>query len=444
MTKRIIQVTAVVLLILLLLCGNGCSFDFESVESLMRAPKLTGESAEIERAFEDAVGTSVSLLSPRSGEYRTAFVLFDYDADGRDEAIAFYSDAATAHIHFLDYVNGEWVSCDDEIGSENEVYELLFRDLNNDGIVEIIVNFNSKHSNRTMSVYSVTPTSQNGLMQVQLMSSVQYTSYVCIDMDFDSSLEILYTTLEVSVDNGVNNPFVRVLKHINDSQGIRMDVVASLPLYSGITAVSALAADSYDDQVRVYIDCLYHDAQTMITEVITWTQESGYMLLLHKHESASLLKTTRSSSLLTADFDKDGLMEIPGEYEMPASVFTNVAEGLIPVAVGRNLFHCLNDGALTMFKAEFPDPSGQYIMDLLQLGIYGRVSISYDFVSEETQFYLYDSIQSIRTDYLFKLSLTSVNGEKEVVLDISEVGASLGLTPELIRGAMTMIETEVN
>ena len=91
----------------------------------------------------------------------------------------------------------------------------------------------------------------------------------------------------------------------------------------------------------------------MITEVITWTQDSGYMLLLHKHESASLLKTTRSSSLYTADFDKDGLMEIPGEYEMPASVFTNVAEGLIPVAVGRNLFHCLNDGALTMFKAEF-------------------------------------------------------------------------------------------
>lgn len=444
MTKRIKQTAAVLVLLLFLLCINGCSFDFASVESLMRAPKLTGESAEIERAFETAVGNSVSLLSPRSGEYRTAFVLYDYDADGREEAIAFYSDNATAHIHFLDYVNGEWVSCDDEIGSENEVHELLFRDLNNDGIVEIIVNFNSKHSNRTMSVYSVTPTSQDGLLQVQLMSTVQYSSYVCMDMDFDGSAEILYTVLEVSVDTGVNIPFVRVLKHVHDSQGSRMDVVASLPLYNGITAIAALAADSFENQVRVYIDCLYHDAQTMITEVVTWTADSGYMLLLHKHESASLLKTTRSSALYTEDLDKDGVMEIPGEYEMPASVFSNVAEGLIPIAVGRNQYHCMNDGTLALVKAEFQDPSGCFVMDLLQLGYYGRASISYDFVAEETEFYLYDSVKSARGERLFSISLKEINGETGVIFDISETGTALGLTPDLIRSAMTMIETEVN
>ncbi len=444
MTGKIKQAAAIILLFLLLLCINGCSFDFASVESLMRAPKLTGESAEIERAFEEAVGTSVSLLSPRSGEYRTAFVLYDYDADGSEEAIAFYSANATAHIHFLDYVNGEWVSCDDEPCSENEVHELLFRDLNNDGIVEIIVNFNSKHSNRTMSVYSVTPTNQDSLLQVQLMSSVQYSSYVCLDVDQDGITEILYTVLEVSVDSGNSIPFVRVLKYMNDSQGSRIDVVASLPLYSGITAISALAADSVSDQVRVYIDCLYHDAKTMITEVVTWTAESGYMLLLHKHESASLLKTTRSFSLYTADLDKDGMMEIPGEYEMPASVFTNVAEGLLPVAVGRNYYHCLNDGTLSIYKAEFHDPSGCYVMDLLKLGYYGRLSISYDFVSETTDFYLYDSVDAERGELLFSLTLKEVNGENGVSFDISKTGTALGLTPDIIRESLTMIETEVN
>jgi len=435
---------AIVATFLLLFCIPGCSFDFASVESLMRAPKLTGESAEIERAFESAVGTSVSLLSPRSGEFRTAFVLYDYDADGSEEAIAFYTDNATAHIHFLDYVNGEWISCDDEIGSENEVYELLFRDLNNDGIVEIIVNFNSKHSNRTMSVYSVSPPKQDTLLQIQLMSTVQYSSYVCLDMDLDGIVEILYTVLEVSVDTGNSIPFVRVLKYMNDPLGGRIDVVASLPLYGGITAISALAADSTAEQVRVYIDCLYHDAKTMITEVVTWNAENGYVLLLHKHESASLLKTTRMFSLYTADLDKDGLMEIPGEYEMPASEFSNVAEGLIPVAIGRNYYHCLNDGALALFKAEFHDPSGRYIMDLLQLGYYGRLSISYDFVSEETGFYLYDSVQSERGEHLFTLSLNEINGGKGVSFDISSTATALGLTPDFIRSAMTMIETEVN
>ncbi len=444
MIPKIKQLTAVLILFLLLLTGNGCSFDFVSVESLMRAPKLTGESAEIEQAFEAAVGSSVALLSPRAGEYRTAFVLYDYDADGSEEAIAFYSDNATAHIHFLDRINGEWVSCDDEIGNENEIYELMFRDLNHDGIVEIIVNFNSKHSNRTMSVYSVTPTSSDGLLQVQLMSAVQYSSYVCLDMDMDGSLEILYTVLEVSVDSGNSNAFVRVLKYISDSQESRMDVVASLPLHNGITAIAALAADSASDQVRVYIDCLYHDAQTMITEVVSWTADSGYILLLHKQEAAFLLKTTRSSYLYTSDLDSDGLMEIPGEYEMPASVFNNVAEGLMPVAIGRNQYHCQNDGLLSLFKAGFLDPSGRYVIDLLQLGYYGRLSITYDFVSEETEYYLYDSVQAARGDCLFSITVKEINGESEVVCDISEAGSALGLTSDFIRSAITMIETEVN
>ncbi len=443
MMNYIKQSIAVITVLLIVLCFTGCDFEFASVESLMRAPKLTGESAEIERAFESAVGDSVSLLSPRSGEFRTAFVLYDYDADGSEEAIAFYATNATAHIHFLDYINGEWVSCDDEIGSENEVYELVFKDLNNDGIVEIIINFNSKHSNRIMSVYSVSPTTQDQLMQVQLMSAVQYSSYVCLDMDFDGIVEILYTVLEVSVDTGNSIPFVRILKYMDDSQGKRIDVAASLSLYNGITAISALAVDSTADHVRVYIDCLYRDANTMITEVVAWTAENGYVLLLHKHESASLLKTTRMSYLYTSDLDQNGLMEIPGEYEMPASEFSNVAEGLLPVAIGRNYYQCMNDGTLTLFKAEFLDPSGEYIIDLLELGYYGRISISYDYLTEETTFYLYDSVNSERMDQLFTLSRNN-DYENRVSFKISPIGSELGLTPDIICNAMTLVETEVN
>ena len=122
---------AVLSILMFLLFVGGCSFDFVSVDNLMRAPKLTGIYGELEQAFEASVGDAITLQSPRSGSYRTAFVLHDIDGDFVDEALVFYtlnSDASTVHIHFLDYVNDEWISAGDETGSEREIHELLFKD----------------------------------------------------------------------------------------------------------------------------------------------------------------------------------------------------------------------------------------------------------------------------------------------------------------------------
>ncbi len=440
------RICGLMIAVLLLISACGCSFDFVSVESLLRAPKLTGEYAAIERAFEAAVGTSVSLLSPRAGDYRTAFVLLDYDADGQDEAIVFYTqgtDNSTVHLHFLDCIDGEWISCDDEIGKEKDVFELLLRDLNNDSIPEIIVNFNTKQSNRSMLIYSVTPSTADTLMSVQLMSNVQYSTYTCVDLDQDGQTEILYTVSEVSVDTGVSVPYVRILKYVTDFQGTRIDIVSSLSLQTGITSFAALAADSDGATVRVYIDCGFHDALNMITEVVTWTAESGYMLLLHKHESSALLKTVRSNGLFTVDIDNDGIMEIPGEYEMPLTVFENNAEGMVPVAIGRNYYHCSPDGTLTPVKAILLDPFNRYSMDLLQLGLYGRISLKYDCINETAFFYLYDSVAGTRGELLFSLHFKDSADGLTAFVDVTEDGSALGFSPKIIVDALSMVETDV-
>lgn len=440
------RVSGLLLSALLLISACGCSFDFVSVESLLRAPKLTGAYAEIERAFEAAVGTSVSLLSPRSGEYRTAFVLLDYDADGNDEAIVFYTqetDNSTVHLHFLDCINGEWISCDDEIGKEKDVYELLLRDLNNDSIPEIIVNFNTKQSNRSMLIYSVSPSDAENMMSVQLMANVQYAAYTCVDLDQDGQTEILYAVSEVSVDTGVSVPYVRILKYVSDFQGTKIDIVSSLSLQNGITSFLSLAADSSGDAVRVYIDCGFHDALNMITEVVTWTADSGYMLLLHKHESAALLKTTRLNGLYTVDIDNDGRMEIPGEYEMPLTVFENNAEGIVPVAIGRNYYHCMQDGTVTPVKALLLDPFGRYAMDLLQLGLYGRICMKFDCITETAFFYIYDSVNAERKELLFSLQFKEESDGLAAYVDVTEDGSTLGFNPDMIVDALSMIEKDV-
>lgn len=430
------------LVAVVLLCG-GCMFDFSSAESLIRAPKLTGEFAEVERVFEDAVGTDIRLLNPRYGEYRTAYVFNDYDGDGTDEAIVFYlsgQDELTARIHFLDCIDGNWISAADEQGKESEVSDVVFEDLNNDGVREIIVAYNSKRSNKTMSVYRIEAADEKNTFLVQSLSTVQFLQYSCVDMDQDSEKEIVYTVLETNPENGLNIPYVRVLKFVNDMNGPRIDMVASLPLDSGVTAFSSFAFDRVLDVTRLYIDCFYSDAATGITEILTWEAQNGYYLLLHKQDPAVLAKTARTTALLTEDIDSDAVMDIPSESELPGSAVVNNEDGTDAPLYVRKYYNCNQDGSLILKSSYITDPFGLYQLNLLAFGTDGSICVEADAQSGEVQVYSYDALQMKRTDKLFTVFPVFVGKqEADIRFDITQAGINKSVTVELLEDAIVFL-----
>ena len=439
-----IKRTLLIVVSLLLLLCSGCGFDFNSAEKLLRAPKLTGEYGAIEQAFEAAVGRDVTLQAPRAGAFRTAYIMYDYDGDGISEALVFYiaaADATTVRIHFLDYIHDSWVTCADIAGNEKNVYEIVFEDMDANGIPEIIISYDSKRTDRTMAVYNVVQTDSSGF-QIDVLSAVQYTKYLCLDMDNDGCKEIFYTVFESSADTGAVVPYVKILKWTSDARGVHIGIAASLPLSTGVSSVAALQADTLGPQTRVYVDCMYLDAATMITEVVAWLPESGYVLQLHKQDMPVLLKTSRNQSLFTQDIDGDGLMEIPGEYELPGSEFENVAEGVILVALCRNYYRCQSDGSLVICRGDYVEPTGKYTLDLVKIGCYGKICIVYDCLTNATTFYFYNADTAEREERLFTLQLKDVNGETNAFFDFSPTGSMLGLTPDSIMAALTMTETE--
>ena len=71
------------------------------------------------------------MKTPTTGDYRSSFILYDFDGDGEDEAIALYSystDETAVYLHFLDCRGGEWLSIADIKGSGSEVYKIEFCD----------------------------------------------------------------------------------------------------------------------------------------------------------------------------------------------------------------------------------------------------------------------------------------------------------------------------
>lgn len=91
---------------------SACSSFQPNLTDLMQSPKLTEEQAEIYEALTNAADVSdVQLKYPKSGDYRSAFVMFDLDADGEDEALVFYnmpSWGGNVRIMVLDHQQDEW------------------------------------------------------------------------------------------------------------------------------------------------------------------------------------------------------------------------------------------------------------------------------------------------------------------------------------------------
>ena len=101
------------LLLCLCLCFSfsGCNFTLKAVDKMMHPPALSGENAGIQKAFEKAVNDkNIVMKTPTTGDYRSSFILYDFDGDGEDEAIALYSystDETAVYLHFLDCRDGE-------------------------------------------------------------------------------------------------------------------------------------------------------------------------------------------------------------------------------------------------------------------------------------------------------------------------------------------------
>ena len=127
------------------------------MEELLSPPRLDGEQTEIYNALTAFTNGSIILKYPRSGQYRSAFVVTDLDDEPTDEAIVFYetpnvSDGSSLRLNFLDKQDGRWVSVYDFAAPGSEVESVMFRDLG-DGNVTLLINYLVQStSDRTTSV----------------------------------------------------------------------------------------------------------------------------------------------------------------------------------------------------------------------------------------------------------------------------------------------------
>ncbi len=324
MKRKISKALCAFMPVLFVMLTCSCTFfDVFAVDSLIRAPKLTGENAAIQQAFENAAGKDISLVNPLFGDYRSAFVLYDYDKDGIGEAIVFYSKKDSpdeVRLNVLDHGPDGWCSVCDAAGNGSEVYKIDFVNLDKDGDAEIAVTWTLSDSKRTktLSLYKLV-SSSGGVPEKTLnqLAAVQMVEYMVADIDFDGQNEVFYIYSSLS---GNSTLYYAAL--------FKMDTITLSPVPLSEVGISwdieqivGFMNDIKDAKYTFYIDCLCGDGR-YFTEIICYDYANNALVRPVNEEGNYLSAGTyRYDPIFCSDINGDYMTDIPAQTEYEGSYY---------------------------------------------------------------------------------------------------------------------------
>ncbi len=301
-----------------LLCG--CSVQ---VESLLSPPKLSAEQSAIYEALQAGRGREIHLKYPRSGQYRSAFVIRNIDEEETDEAIVFYETSNIAdggsslRLNFLDRENGEWVSVYDYAALGSEIERVQFADLG-DGETSIVITYTIQ--NASDSAVSVLKYTEKTPSEVYT-GRCAYTNIIYDNGDGHSEL------FQISRDLDSGTATASLLGQSADGE---FQILSSAPL-SGFTECRGVTLGVCDEDGHraIFIDRSLADG-SIGTDVLICYDDLRLSAVTTVPEVLSRRTNTYTPNILSRDIDGDGIIEtastaaFPGYENLPRAEQVNI------------------------------------------------------------------------------------------------------------------------
>lgn len=290
----------IALVLCLMFTFSGCSFITADTDSLLASPKPTGELYYIQQALEKSVTGDYTLKYPTSGDYRSAIVQKDLNSDGTEEAIAFYStvtdNVVTMHINIISNRENQWVSVGEFKCVASGVELITFSDMDNDGILEIIVGWTVYGSvDKSIGIYSI----KNKIFVQRLIEN--YTHYLCDDFNGDGREDLFLVYLNSKEQTSTAKMFTLSDDTVTEMGNCMLDGTVtgySAPVLSKIST----------GQNAIYLDAVKGSGLT--TEILV-IENNVMRNALTDENGVQSISTYRNSTVAVRDIDGDGVCEIP-------------------------------------------------------------------------------------------------------------------------------------
>lgn len=315
MKLKIIVLAVMAVLCLFLL--SGCSLSIKSPEKLMAPPKLTGDYQALQDTFHNTVNGNVDFVTPINGEHKSAFIVDDFNSDGTEDAIVFYSSKEgeeTVNIGVFQKKNGEWTYIKKISGAGNSVDCVIIEDLNGDGVKEIAVGWNIFTLSKQLTVYeSVIDSGKESFYEI---GSAQYNLVTTADVDSDGRNELFYVYLD---QNSIVPTASACVSELDSKNNLIIKSKASID--GNISGYSAIYSDTVGGSTIMLVDA-FKNEHDMITEVLVWNKEEQKLTApLFDVETQTTTATWRNTRRSIQDIDSDGHYEIPVGVEIVGSTY---------------------------------------------------------------------------------------------------------------------------
>lgn len=364
----------VVALICVMMCG--CSV---SIDSLLTPPKLTAEQNEIYRELLNSVG-SVKLKYPKSGDYRSAFVLENIDDESGIEAMVFYesknvqSGESALRMKILDKNDGKWEAVYDMACPGSEVESISFSRLGNSDKINIIICYSMlNQTERSFVVLDYF----DGIPQL-LYSSV----YSCLEV-FDLNNDGRDELVTVAADK-VNNVSVAMM-FTNGENGF--EKLSETMIFGNVANYTRISKGKLDDLTSaLFLDYSKGGGQSG-TDVLYCYNNTLFCPDSRGSGSVNISRVVNDNmaEIYSTDIDGDGFIEIPATASLPGYEMSSKGEQLCAV-----MWYTVKDDVF--IPEHYSYYSGKYRFALVFPNRWrGVVSAIVNSATNEVAFVVYDA-----------------------------------------------------
>ena len=373
-------------LVALLLCLCGCDMT-NTNEELLSPPRPQGELYEVQQALYKTAPEDMKLRYPKKGQYRSAITSFDIDADGKNEAIAFFEtvneNVSMMHLSVIYKTASGWVATKDFSVMASGVERLSFEDLDGDGRQEIIVGWSVYSGvDKQLAVYSF-----NGETLSHLMLE-KYTEYITCDLNTDQKKEIFLINQSTAEKRADAHLYGMESGEITEISGCRSD--------GGVTSYLTIKEEKLlGGRAAVIVDA--SRGSSLLTEI--FYLENGELLNPLFDSAAGKTVITERLSAEIADINGDGITDIPLSEVMPGY---EAAEEAGKIYITR---WCSFDGKnLNITTTAVMNYTDGYYFTLPK-NLDGRITVIKNVETKLRTVFLYDKNAKMQTDELFRIQV---------------------------------------
>lgn len=288
---------------------SSCSPVETTADRLIKAPKLSGEFYQINRALKNLQGNNIVLKYPKFGSNNSPYVMSDIDGDGDDEVIVFYSSDDDSEVKFsvLDKVNDEWKIIFSTLKSGIDVDKVLVADILENKNNQIIVSWVKPNgTDRTLQIYNY----EYGQIKC-VYTKLYITDMFLLDINNDCKNELI--TIDKTLKITPNVETIMKVDNINKlSNGLYARLKPGSQKYEKITP------GKISKEVNaLFLDSIYDENDMFCTEIIVCNKNGSLVNLCYvkdkNYAENQLLieRTIRNKNIFCRDVDNDGIIEIP-------------------------------------------------------------------------------------------------------------------------------------